>query len=59
AISGNLSLYRAGTERPATREACVGLERAAVWSAEHVESRLSDQLAQRPNKWAEQAHLKG
>ena len=59
AISGKLSLYRAGAERPATREECEGLERAAVWSAEHVESRLSDHLAQRPNKWAESLRLKG
>ena len=59
AISGKLSLYRAGTARPATREECEGLERAAVWSAEHVESRLRDHLARRPNAWVESLRLKG
>jgi hypothetical protein len=50
-ISKRLSLYQAGTERPATREQCAGLERAAVWSAHHAESRLDDHLHGRPNKW--------
>lgn len=52
-ITGKLSLYRAQVEYPATLEQCLNLERAAVWSPEHVESRLLDHFAGRPNKWAE------
>ncbi len=58
ALSKKLSLYRDGAGRPATLEECQGLERAAVWSAEHVESRLSDHLAGRPNKFVESLRLK-
>lgn len=46
-------LYRGGQEYPATRAECVGLERAAVWEAEHVEDRLRDHYAGRPNRWVE------
>jgi hypothetical protein len=53
AISKTLSLYQNGIERPATREECDGLERAAVWSAQHIESRLEDHLQGRINKWFE------
>ncbi len=38
--------------RPAAPEECVGLERAAVWDPAHVEERLRDHYAGRPN-----AHL--
>jgi Domain of unknown function (DUF4259) len=38
--------------RSATPEECVGLERVAVWDPEHVEERLRDHYAGRPN-----AHL--
>jgi hypothetical protein len=38
--------------RPAAPEECVGLERAAVWDPAHVEERLRDHHAGRPN-----AHL--
>lgn len=38
--------------RPATPEECVGLERVAVWGPEHVEERIRDHYADRPN-----AHL--
>jgi hypothetical protein len=31
----------------------LGLDCAAVWSAFHVESRLDDHFAGRPNGWAE------
>ncbi len=34
------SLYENGVIRPATREQCLGLERASVWEPEHVEDRL-------------------
>jgi hypothetical protein len=63
AIGSNaLSLYRSdsyGEEYPASKEDCVGLERAAIWSAEHIESRLEDHFAGRPNKWVEMLQLKG
>ena len=38
---------------PVSREECVGLECAAVWDPEHVESRLQDEKLGRPNKWAQ------
>lgn len=54
-INGRFTLYweadgRAHTE-PATFDDCVGLERAAVWDAEHVEDRLRDHFAGVANKW--------
>jgi hypothetical protein len=58
-MTGALSLYSedpvSGTvcERPATLDECTSLERAAVWSAEHVEDRLRDHFAGRPNKWVQ------
>lgn len=45
-------------ERPATFEDCQHLERAAVWSAEHVEDRLRDHFDGHPNKWVESLRLK-
>lgn len=39
--------------RPGTPEECEALERAAVWEPEHVEDRLRDHYANRPNKWVE------
>jgi Domain of unknown function (DUF4259)/Immunity protein 26 len=41
-----------GRERTATPEECVGLERSAVWAAEHIEERVRDHYQNRPN-----AHL--
>lgn len=58
AISKTLSLCQGGIERPATKEECEGLERAAVWSAQHIESRLEDHLAGRTNKWLDAMKLK-
>jgi hypothetical protein len=45
------SLYdpNTGVMKEADRKNCVGLERAAVWEAEHVESRLKDHYANKPN----------
>ncbi|GAA3973353.1 immunity 26/phosphotriesterase HocA family protein [Hymenobacter antarcticus] len=40
-----------GEIRPASKEACEGLERCAVWDANHVEDRLRDHFAGRPCKW--------
>jgi hypothetical protein len=48
-ISKRFSLYRDHSEEPATREQCLDLECAAVWSDVHVESRLDDHFAGRPN----------
>jgi len=45
------SLYRSGEDIPAKREDCSGLEKAAIWSANHVEDRLRDYFAGVPNKW--------
>jgi hypothetical protein len=58
-ITGKLSLYREDRatretfSRPATFEECENLERAAVWSANHVEDRLRDHFAGQPNPWFE------
>lgn len=40
-------------ERAATFEECRDLECLAVWEPEHVEGRIDDLLAGRPNKWFE------
>jgi hypothetical protein len=64
ALTGDLTIYWEGPEPgevhevPATREECMGLERAAVWEPEHVEDRLRDHFAGRPNKWLESLALK-
>jgi len=47
------SIYEDGRIRPATRQECLGLEREAVWEPEHVEDRIRDHYAGRPNKWVE------
>ena len=52
-ISKRLFLYQDGREKPATISECQGLENAAVWSANHIEDRLRDHFAGRPNKWVE------
>lgn len=39
----------AGSQRSATPEECVGLERAAVWEQHHIEQRLLDTFLGRPN----------
>jgi hypothetical protein len=52
--TGELFLTRDGAEgRPATLKESVGLERAAGWDPEHVEERLRDHFAGRPNRWVE------
>jgi hypothetical protein len=52
-INGQLSIYLLGNIRPATQEECIGLERCAVWSPEHVEERLRDHFAGHGNNWVE------
>lgn len=51
------SIYENGKIRPASREECVGLFRASVWSPEHVEERISDHFAGRTNRWELQDRL--
>ena len=55
-LTGQYSVYRSsdGHTRESTYEECKTLEAAAVWEAEHVEDRLRDYFAGRPNVWAEQ-----
>jgi hypothetical protein len=47
------TMVRDHDEIPSDAETCSKLERAAVWDAAHVASRLSDHFAGRPNMWAE------
>jgi hypothetical protein len=55
-LSGKYSIYRSsdGNIRPATYDECRLLESAAVWSAEHIESRLADHFSGNPSIWIEQ-----
>jgi hypothetical protein len=46
-------IYEHGEIRPATRDECTGLERAAVWEPEGVEERIRDHYAGRVNKVVE------
>ncbi|MFT3793297.1 immunity 26/phosphotriesterase HocA family protein [Flavobacterium sp.] len=43
-----------GEITPATKSQCIGLEPAAVWEAEHVESRLNDFYNGVENIWVKQ-----
>jgi hypothetical protein len=47
------SLYNpnTGVISPAQKEECIGLERAAVWAAHHLEDRIEDYFAGRDCKW--------
>jgi hypothetical protein len=49
---------KGGKIRPATKEECIGLERAAVWEPTHIEDRLRDHYAGRKNKWVESLKIK-
>jgi Immunity protein 26 len=53
-----LQIYHRGRIRPATKEECTGLEREAVWDPTHVEDRLRDHHAGRPNKWVKSLEIK-
>jgi len=55
-FTGTYSVYRSsdGSTRPSTYEECKGLEAAAVWEADQVESRLRDYFAGRSNPFVEQ-----
>lgn len=53
-LTGKLFTTIDGTDAtPATRTQCRRLECAAVWEPEHVEDRLRDHFAGRPNAWVE------
>jgi hypothetical protein len=54
--TGRFSIYRSsdGSTRDSTYDECKGLEAAAVWEPEHVEDRLRDHFAGRPNRWVGQ-----
>ncbi|MGQ5640794.1 MULTISPECIES: hypothetical protein [unclassified Streptomyces] len=47
-----------GSETKVAPEECVGLERSAVWSAEHIEKRIADHYAERPNQFVESMKVK-
>lgn len=50
-------IYDNGSIRPSSKAECLGLERAAVWEPEHVESRIADYYNGKPNKWELQMRL--
>jgi hypothetical protein len=52
------SIYENGSIRPASRAECIGLECAAIWDPSHVEDRILDHYAGRPNKWLESLKIK-
>jgi Immunity protein 26 len=56
----NFELYdpNTGEIRPCKREECEGLEPAAVWAANHVESRIRDYYNGVPNVWVERLKIK-
>jgi hypothetical protein len=62
-ITGQLSIYQEVEnlaphyERDARPDECRGLETAAVWEPEHIEDRIRDHFAGRPNVWAEQLRI--
>jgi len=51
-------IYDNGHIRPATRKECEGLEREAAWDPEHVEERLRDHFAGRPNRLVESMKIR-
>jgi hypothetical protein len=56
----SIRLHKDGIEGPPVSVSdCTGLERAAVWDASHVEDRLRDHFARRPNKWVESMKVRG
>jgi len=58
-LSGEITIGRTGHEEfPAEPGQAERLERAAVWSAEHVVDRLKDCFSGRPNKWVESLRCK-
>lgn len=58
--SEKYSLYNPNTGEitPTTRDKAIGLERAAVWDAHHVEDRIRDYYLGIPNETVERLKLK-
>jgi hypothetical protein len=56
-LSKEFSIYYEGNITPASREKCIGLERAAVWEAAHVENRLRNHFAGVPDPMTERLKL--
>lgn len=54
----NFNIYEGGQIRLASRSECRNLERASVWDPKHVEDRIRDHFAGRPNKWVESLKLR-
>jgi Immunity protein 26 len=52
------SIYEDGQIRPASRQECLGLECAAVWTPEQIEERLLDHYAGRTNEQLESLKIK-
>lgn len=54
-LNGRFSIYQSpeGSIRESSLDECQGLEAAAVWDPHHIEDRLRDHFAGRPNKWLE------
>ena len=52
-ISKKFYIYGDDQDIPATKEECVGLERAAAWEPEHVENRLRNYFAGIPDPMTE------
>jgi hypothetical protein len=54
-ITGRLTSYsdKDGTEFPIDYETASTLEAAAVWDPHHVEERIRDHFAGKPNKWVD------
>jgi hypothetical protein len=59
-INGACSIIEPGVSARllVSREECIGLERQASWSKEHIESRLEDHYEGRPNVWVEAMRVK-
>jgi hypothetical protein len=61
-INGQLSIYddnkAPSYERPAIFAECEHLECAAVWDPTHVEDRLRDHIAGKPNRWTNSLRIK-
>jgi hypothetical protein len=55
--SEKFEIYLGGDIRPATRDDCAGLDRCAVWAVPHIEDRIRDHYAGKPNVWVEQMKL--
>ena len=56
-LSGELTLYFQGSERPATAAQLQGLETLAVWAHPHIVERLEAQLDHRDSKFLAQIRV--